>query len=249
MARRYEVEVAHTQMLTSHTKRVDIRRVDGDEFAFRPGQFLMMWFEHDGKKLNRSYSCAGQMTPGEPVKTLELCIAIVDGGTASAIVAGWEPGDTFTVSGPHGRFILRDGEERNLVLVATGTGIAPYRSMLPQLEQLLEAGHCVDLVFGARDEGQFLYDDDWRAAAQRHAKFTYWRCADEAADPEAWAADGGIVGRVQVALDAIGDRAHDAVFYLCGNPAMVEDVKERLAQHGVERKDVRTEAYVSPVIP
>lgn len=246
MGRYYDAEITHTEMLTEHAKRVDIRRVDGEPFDFRAGQFLMMWFEHDGKRQNRSYSVAG--TLDGPTDTLELCIAIVDGGIGSSIVAGWKVGDTFTISGPHGRFCLR-GNEENLVLVGTGTGIAPYRSMIPQLGELLEAGHNVDLVFGARTEGEFLYDDDWSALGARFDNFNYWRCADAANDPDAWSAGGGVVGRVQVALDQIGGRTENATFFLCGNPAMVEDVKQQLSDRGIERKQIRTEAYVSPVVP
>lgn len=248
MGRYYDVEVVHTEMLTSHAKRVDIRRVDGEPFAFRAGQFLMIWFERDGKRQNRSYSVASPISPGEPVDTLELCIALIDGGIGSTMVQRWAPGSTFTISGPHGRFVLRE-EDRDVVLVGTGTGIAPYRSMLPQLDALLASGRSVDLVFGARDESQFLYDEDWNALGERHGNFGYWRCADEATDPDRWAAGGGVVGRVQVALQHIEGRTAQAVFYLCGNPAMVDDVKEQLEASGVERTSIRTEAYVSPVVP
>lgn len=248
MSRYYDVEVVRIEPLTQHAWRVDVRRVDGEAFTFRAGQFLMMWFEHEGQRKNRSYSVAGELAPGVSAETLELCIALVDGGIGSQIVAQWEVGSTFTVSGPHGRFMLRDGEASDLVLVGTGTGIAPYRSMKPQLEAALSAGRRVDLIFGARDEAQFLYGAEWRELAARFEHFTYWRCADEAADPDAWAADGGVVGRVQVALDAIAERSADSVYYLCGNPAMVEDVCARLLAAGVERAAIRREAYVSPVM-
>ncbi len=248
MGRYYEVEVTHIEMLSSHARRVDIRRVDGEAFAFRAGQFLMMWFEHKGKRQNRSYSVAGPLVPGEVAETLELSIALVDGGLGSAIVADWVVGSTFTASGPHGRFVVRDDDTQSLVLVGTGTGIAPYRSMIPQLTAVLQAGRHVDLVFGARDEEQFLYGSEWSALDEQFEHFTYWRCADEAKDPAAWTAAGGVAGRVQVALDQIEDRTAEAVFYLCGNPMMVEDVKERLQARGIERARIRTEAYVSPTM-
>lgn len=246
MGRYYDVEVRHTEMLTPHAKRVRIRRTDGEAFRLRPGQFLMMWFEHDGKRHNRSYSVAGPIVSGEPTEELELCIALIDGGIGSALVRAWEVGSSFTVSGPHGRFILRE-DDPDLVLVGTGTGIAPYRSMLPQIVKRLEGGQSVDLVFGARCEEEFLYDEEWRALADEYDNFRYWACADAAIDPDGWAAGGGIVGRVQVALTEIGC-PDETVFYLCGNPAMVEDVKELLEQSGVERRAVRTEAYVSPTV-
>ena len=72
MGRYYDVEVVHTEMLSVSAKRVDIRRCDGEPFKFRPGQFLMMWFERDGKRINRSYSVACPLEPLEPIETMEL---------------------------------------------------------------------------------------------------------------------------------------------------------------------------------
>lgn len=247
MGRYYDVEVVHTEMLTPHARRIDIRRADGEPFRFRPGQFLMMWFEHEGKRVNRSYSVASRLVPGEEVAELELCIALIDGGIGSQRVAEWDEGSVFTVSGPHGRFVLRD-EAGTVVLVGTGTGIAPYRSMIPQIEERLEAGHDVYLVFGARTEGEFLYHDEWRALADKHDGFHYRACADAAVDPDGWAADGNVVGRVQHAIEAI-ELEDDAVFYLCGNPAMVDDVKAMLGERGFDLRSIRTEAYVSPTAP
>jgi ferredoxin-NADP reductase len=246
MGRYYEVEVVDTEMLTPYARRIDIRRSDGEPFGFRAGQFLMMHFEHEGKRLNRSYSMANPLPPGETCETLELCIALVDGGLGSAIVREWAPGSTFTVSGPHGRFVLREKETQNLVLVGTGTGIAPYRSMIPQITSAIAAGRTVDLLFGARDTDQFLYDDEWRELAASFDRFTYWPCASDPSDPAAWRTRGGTVGRVQVALEELEYETDETLFYLCGNEHMVDDVKQRLGDADVPRRHIRTEAYVSP---
>ncbi len=245
MGRYYDVEVVRVDELTPHHRSIFVKRADGDDFSIRAGQFLMMHFEHDGKKLNRSYSVSNPVPVDGPVEELELCVALVEGGIGSQIVAGWEPGDTFTASGPHGRFILRPGEDVDLVLVGTGTGIAPYRSMIPSLELALDAGRQIDLVFGARSRDQFLYDAEWKELAAAHTNFNYWRCASRDPDPAAWEDGGGIVGRVQHALDRI-ETSEDAIFYLCGNPAMVEEVTERLQADGRDRRSIRTEAYTSP---
>lgn len=246
MSRYYEVEIVGIDDLTSHTKSVRVRRVDGEPFDIRAGQFLMMHFVHDGQKLNRSYSVANHISVDEPVTELELCIALVTGGIGSTIVRGWRVGDTFTASGPHGRFILRPGEEHDLVLVGTGTGIAPYRSMIPSLEVALETGRRVDLVFGARLADQFLYDDEWKALAARHLNFNYWRCASRIEDASEWEREGGVPGRVQSALDRIEWDPTNTLFYLCGNEEMVREVTERLVEAGLTRREIRTEAYTSP---
>lgn len=246
MSRYYDVEVIGTHALAPHVRRVDVRRVDGAPFRLQGGQFLMMHFEHEGQKMNRSYSVASPVPLDGTLDMLELCIALVPGGIGSSIVEGWTNGSTFTASGPHGRFILRPGETQHLVLVGTGSGIAPYRSMLHGIEDALDSGRHVDLVFGAREEERFLYDADWRRLAGHHVGFTYWRCASRARDEEAWAADGGVVGRVQSAIERMDFDAVNTLFYLCGNEQMVEDVSASLKRRGVDPKAIRTEAYVSP---
>lgn len=249
MGRYYEVEVTRADMLTPYTRRIDVRRRDGEPFAIRAGQFLMMHFEHDAKRLNRSYSVANPITPGETSPSIELCIALVDDGLGSAIVREWDAGSSFTASGPHGRFVLRDGESQNLVLVGTGTGIAPYRSMIPQITSAIAEGRSVDLLFGARDRDQFLYDDEWRKLDASLDEFSYWPCASAPSRPDEWEASGGVVGRVQVALDRLEYETSNTLFYLCGNEHMVDDVKRRLAEADVPRRQIRTEAYVSPSFP
>ena len=248
MSRYYEVEIISVRELAHNVRRVDVRRTDGAAFAIRAGQFLMMHFERDGKKLNRSYSLASKVPVEADLHVLELCIALVTDGIGSNIVRGWKIGDRFTASGPHGRFILRPGETQDLVLVGTGTGIAPYRSMVPQLELALDAGRRVDLIYGARAADDFLYDDEWKHLVAQHINFEYWRCASRVTDPDAWTAAGGLAGRVQRAVERLTYDAENTLFYLCGNETMVRDVTEDLLARGVPRKAVRTEAYVSPMV-
>ncbi len=248
MSKRFDAVITKTWMLNEYVKALRLERSDGDVFKVYPGQFFMMHFDHDGMSLNRSYSVANREIEERHVDQLEFCIALVDDGVGSAIVEAASPGDVWTLSGPHGRFVIR-GEPEHLVMVATGTGVAPYRAMRGQIEELLARGSRVDLVFGARHEDQFLYADEFTSMARGHRDFHYHACCSRPRDAAEYQSGGGRVGRVQVALEAIEYDPESTVFYLCGNEAMVDEVKERLSEEGFDRRSVRTEAYVSPPDP
>ncbi|MBS0231769.1 MAG: ferredoxin--NADP reductase, partial [Proteobacteria bacterium] len=152
-------------------------------------------------------------------------------------------------SGPYGRFCLFPNDaNRRYLLVGTGTGITPYRAMLPQLESLMrDRGVEVVLVQGARNPGELLYGDEFRAFADAHPGFRYMPCLSrelpDAASPHAHADVRH--GYVQAALEELQpDPEHDTA-YLCGNPDMVDACFELLKQRGLAIGRIRREKYVS----
>ena len=129
-------------------------RDDGQPLDFIPGQFVQVHFHYaDGTATKRSYSLATMhdhaLGPGEAV---EIAVSYVAGGAATALFEGLDEGGTIEASGPYGRFCLMPADaNRRYLLIGTGTGVTPYRAMLPQLEQLIaERGVEVVLLFGAR---------------------------------------------------------------------------------------------------
>ena len=82
-----------------------------------------------------------------------------------------------------GRFCLLDADtNRRYLLVGTGTGITPYRAMLPQLRRVIAQRNCeVALIFGARNEQELLYDADFSAFEREVPGFRYYACLSRAA--------------------------------------------------------------------
>ncbi len=105
-------------------------------------------------------------------------MSFVTGGAATALFENLAPGDPLQASGPFGRFSLLPGDHnRRYLLIATGTGVTPYRSMLPLLAQAIaERGIEVVLLQGARTHEELLYGDDFRAFADAHPAFRYVPC-------------------------------------------------------------------------
>src|SRR5690606_25324780 len=167
------------------------------------------------------------------------------GGAATALFEGLEIGQHVTGSGPFGRFCLQPGDRNGrYLLIATGTGVTPYRSMLPLLASAMqERGVEVVLLQGARTPAELLYADDFRAFADAHPGFRYMPCLSRElpADPHPDVRSG----YVQQQLAGLApDPARD-IAYLCGNPDMVDACFEALKAAGLLVPQVRREKYVS----
>lgn len=227
-------------------------REDGQPLDFVPGQFIQVHFHYaDGTPTKRSYSLATihdhALGPGEAV---EIAVSFVPGGAATALFEGLEIGGTVSASGPYGRFCLMPADSnRRYLLIATGTGVTPYRSMLPELERLIAArGLEVVLLLGARSPAELLYGDEFRAFADRHpSNFRFVPCFSrelpEEGSPHAHADVRH--GYVQQFLGEFAPDAEGDIAYLCGNPNMVDACFEALKESGLAPARIRREKYVS----
>ena len=234
-------------MLAPSVGHYQFVRDDGQPLDFVPGQFIQVHFRYaDGTPAKRSYSLATihdhAMGPGEAV---EIAVSYVPGGAATALFEGLPEGGHVEASGPFGRFCLMPGDRNaRYLLIATGTGVTPYRSMLPQLQSLMaERGVEVVLLQGARTPAELLYGDEFRAFADAHPEFRYVPCLSRELPPDPH--PDVRHGYVQQHLGAFAPDAARDIAYLCGNPDMVDACFEALKEHGLPVPQIRREKYVS----
>ncbi len=203
-----------------------------EKFSFVPGQFVSMNQVVNGKKITRAYSIAS--APGE-TNRFELCLNLVHEGLLSPRLFEMKTGETIEIRPPLGMFVLRN-PPRDVVFIATGTGIAPFRSILKA--QLNETSQTFTLVFGVRYESHLMYREEFEEMA---AKFPNFRFLPTLSRPgESWT---GRAGHVQAHLqEAIGER-RDVDVFLCGLKLMVDDVRNILKEMGFERKQILFEKY------
>lgn len=199
---------------------------------FQPGQFVSFRGEFDGRPVTRAYSIAS--TPRE--NRFELCLNRVREGIFSPWLFEMQPGQSVTMNGPLGYFVPRH-PFRDAVLVATGTGVAPFRAFL-QSKAVLESGARVTLLFGARYEEGLLYRPEFEALAAERPGFVYLPTLTRPDD--GWR---GRQGRVQAHLEEALAGRTDLDVYVCGLKEMVEDVRTLLKQRGFERKQIVVEKY------
>ncbi len=238
-------------MLAPTVAHLSFVRDDGQPLDFIPGQFVQVHFEYaDGTATKRSYSLATihdhALGSGDVV---EIAVSYVAGGAATALFEGLDAGDHVEASGPFGRFCLTPADDnRRYLLIGTGTGITPYRAMLPLLEkQMAERGVEVVLLQGARSPGELLYGDEFRAFAEAHPGFRYLPCLSrELPDAGSPLAHADVRhGYVQNALAGLAPDEPGDIAYLCGNPNMVDACFEALKEHGLPVPRIRREKYVS----
>jgi ferredoxin-NADP reductase len=225
-------------------------RCDGKPLAFVPGQFLQVHFEHQGKALKRSYSIATHaLDPDNPEGQIELAVSYVKGGAATKLLSGLETGEAISASGPYGRFVLHgDDQNRRYLLIATGTGVTPYRAMLPELRRVIpERGIEVCLVYGARNPGDLLYGAEFERFAHEVPGFRFLASFSRVGREAPRADDRQ--GHVQANLPELGPNAEQDIAYLCGNPDMVDACFALLKEAGLPIPHIRREKYISPAEP
>lgn len=243
----FPLKLIDSRMLAPAVRHLAFVRDDGLPLDFIPGQFIQVHFTYpDGTPTKRSYSLATMhdhaLDPGEAV---EIAVSYVQGGAATAIFTALDEGQQIQASGPYGRFCLMPQDaNRRYLLIGTGTGVTPYRAMLPQLKALMDSrGVEVVLLFGARTPAELIYGDDFYAFAAANPRFRFVPCFSRElpADPHPDVRRG----YVQDALPAFAPDAAGDIAYLCGNPNMVDACFEALKGLGLPVPHIRREKYVS----
>jgi ferredoxin-NADP reductase len=199
------------------------------ELSFAPGQFVSLVAEIGGKELTRAYSIAS----APKGKRFDLCLNLVQDGAFSPFLFRMAPGDELEYKGPFGTFVWRKPASDS-ILVATGTGITPFRAMLQ--EGL--GGRLVTLVLGARHEYGLIYRHEFEEIAARNAHFRFIPTLTRPG--ESWR---GLSGRVHgPVLELLGDR-RDVDVYICGMAEMVNELRAKLKEVGLDRKRIIVEKY------
>jgi len=203
-----------------------------DRLEFAPGQFTSLVDVIEGKEITRAYSMASAPSG---TNRFELCLNRVEPGHLSPRLFDMKPGDRIEMRPPLGMFVLRR-PPRDSIFIATGTGIAPFRSILQA--HLSATSPAFTLLFGVRYESHLLYRSEFEAMTLQYPHFRFWPTLSRPDAP--WS---GRQGRVQAHLaEAIGER-RDLDFYLCGLKEMVDDVRAVLKGLGFDRKQIFYEKY------
>ncbi|MBW2460345.1 MAG: FAD-dependent oxidoreductase [Deltaproteobacteria bacterium] len=236
---RRELLLRSARALSPTVRELGFRTADGEAFDYVAGQWLTLYVATDEGELQRSYSIAASPDPVEPDR-VELAVTFVEGGPASGALHAMSLGTRVDAGGPLGFFTL-DGvpPEAPVVLVGTGTGVAPLRAMLQaELRRSPVEGPPITLLFGCRTPEDILYREELEALAAAHERFHYASTLSRAAGD--WP---GRTGYVQTHLGehCAGPESH---VFICGLSKMVKDVRRLLkADFGYDRSRIHTERY------
>jgi len=228
--------LARSTALSGFAKHLEFEIGSVPKFGFVPGQWLSLkQTKPDGEELTRAYSIA---SPPDGNR-FALCLNRVQDGFMSNYLCDLEVGAEILAQGPFGNFILRP-PLRDTVFVATGTGIAPYRSMLQWL--FADPSRHLDkqfwLLFGSRTEKDIYYHEEFLALAARHNNFHYLPTLSRG--DETWK---GLRGYVQEHVAGIVDGHTDMHAYICGLDKMVSANRDLLKGLGWDRRSILYEKY------
>ena len=222
-----------------NTKRFWVEIPEVDAFPFQAGQFVTMDLPVHEKRLHRwrSYSIANAP---DGSNVLEFCIVYLEGGLATRyFFEEVKVGTQLRFKGPDGTFTLPQDLEKKLVFVCTGTGIAPFRSMLWDIHNRgLDFRH-IHLIFGTRHENGILYRKEMEAFRAKWPNFSYDIVLSRQPD---WKGHKGYVH--QVYLEQYARPEPEVSFYLCGWSNMIDDaVANLIVKLGYDKSQIHYELY------
>ena len=250
----FTARLTRSTALSELTKHLEYEMKGVARFSFVAGQWLSFKTNRpDGEEITRAYSIA---SPPHDDNRFALCLNRVQDGFMSNFLCDMHEGDEIACQGPFGDFILRP-PMRDTIFIATGTGIAPLRSMLHWLfgwndvedaphrpssfDSVSEPryqGHELWLVFGNRTEKDIYYHDEFLHLASEHANLHYLPTLSRGS--ESWR---GLRGYVQEHVAAITSGRTDMHAYICGLEKMIHANRELLKLLGWDRKSIRYEKY------
>lgn len=189
------------------------------DFIFKAGQVIGIAMEENGPR--RLYSICS----GEQEEEIHILYKVVDEGFLTPQLSDLEIGDTIWITAPGGEFT---GDKDPAVWIATGTGIAPFYSMLRS-----GLGENKTLLHGNRYLEQFNFYDEFQEALDRD----YIRCCSAENGEDVYQ------GRVSAYLEEQDELNPSLKYYLCGSADMVVEVRDILISKGVDFSHIISEIY------
>jgi ferredoxin-NADP reductase len=246
-------KVIRIENATALTRRFWIELVSGEPFHFEPGQFVTLDLPIHEKPSRRwrSYSIAS-WPDGSPV--IELVIVLLDGGVGTKyLFEEIQVGSELTLRGPLGSFTLPASMDKDIFLICTGTGIAPFRAMVHHILNHNLPHQDIYLIFGCRRLGDALYQKEMEDLEINLMGFQYLPVfSREVPENREHLIRTGYVHAVfeeicrkKKSLVAPGMEAIQYLpsFYLCGWKVMIDEAKKRIVDLGFDRKSIHLELY------
>ena len=225
----FETQVKRIEDLNYDTRLIELDLIEPSEMEFQPGQYIQFEVPPYGKTPEPVYRAYSIASPDTQTDDLELIIRLAPGGICTTYIFELlEEGESININGPYGEFYLRD-TDREIVFVAGGTGIAPIRSILYQMERE-QIEREATLFYGANEMRDFYLQDQLRGFEKKIPNFHYVPVLAQPKEDDDW---NGETGLVTEPLEASMEDASSQEFYLCGSPGMIDAVIDTLKPKGL----------------
>lgn len=242
----YDSTITRIEDASPTTKRFWVQVNTEEALDFKAGQFVTMDLPIHEKRLKRwrSYSIANAP---DGTNELEFCIVYLEGGAGTTyFFEEVQVGTPIRFKGPSGTFCLPEQVEKDLVLICTGTGVAPFRSMIWDIYNQKKQYKNIHLIFGTRLENGILYRSEFEQLMEEMPNFKY----SVALSRETALKDKAFKFELQkgyvhpIYLEQYREVRPDIDFYLCGWSNMIDDaVANLLVKLGYDKSQIHYELY------
>jgi ferredoxin/flavodoxin---NADP+ reductase len=220
-------------------------RFDGDATPFEPGQYMTIGVFVEGRLVQRPYSVASSPRVAG-TDGYEFYVRLVQGGQFTPLLWRMQLDQGMRMIGPKGKFMLEPEDDRIHLFISTGTGNAPFVSMMKTmlLDGAPRRAIFVNGVSYADELGYRTLVEDWESSGTYPVR--YVPTVSRPADPRnaGWS---GRVGRAETVLASVCDEhgltPDNAIAYICGNPDMILAAEELLLARGFPEAQVKKELY------
>lgn len=220
---------------THNTRRFVLQVPTLEKFDFKPGQFITFDLPIADKpnKRIRSYSIASWP---DGTNVLELVIVLLEGGLGTTYLFNQVTvGSELTFRGPQGVFTLDENDySKDIIMICTGTGIAPFRSMATYTKLHNIPHKNIYLIYGTRTQKDLLYYDELKNLQLEN--FHYIPTLSR----EQW---DGRTGYVHSIYEELCVNRQPVSFLLCGWKVMIDEAKQRILAMGYDKKSIHQELY------
>jgi ferredoxin-NADP reductase len=234
----YDATIIKVEDLSASTKQFTLHIEGLDYFSFIPGQFITIDLPVSEKRLDRwkSYSIASAPS-GE--NTIELCIVRSENGLGTKyLFEEAKVGSVLKFKGPDGSFVIPDNLEKEIIMLCTGTGVAPFRSMISHIAHAKLPFKKIHLIFGTRYASGTLYLDEWQLLSEVQPNFQF----DIALSREKSARfHSGYIHDIYLKKYAAVEE--NRLFYICGWSGMVDQAVDNITKMGYDRTQIKYELY------
>ena len=203
-----------------------------DKFIYKPGQFVQI-------KINDIVSSYSIASFSSSYNSFELLIVKLEGGEMTEhLFENANEGDKLEIKGPLGKFVLPDEIDGDLLFICTGTGLAPFRSILQSIPFQNTSHKKIYLIFGTRTINDILCQDEMNAYEQSIKDFKYIPVLSR----EKWEGEKGYVHDQYLKL-VKDNLLKNPTFYLCGWRDMIKEARFNLKEQGFDSKKIKLEIY------
>ncbi len=201
---------------------------------YKPGNYFVFFLDVNDEKGNyRDFSVASS-----PTEDVIIVSSRITKSEYKKKFTSLKKGDKITVKGPFGHFLLSD--DKDIVMIAGGIGITPFRSMLKYLTDV-ESSQKITLFYGSKtpEEIAFLNDLEKLSSKNKNIKIIY-----TVNDPKDHKTDyKGLTGFIDSNMIKYNTSVKNKYFYICGPTAMVDSMTNQLKSIGIKESDIRVEHF------